>query len=212
MAHFPIFINLQDRPCLVVGAGAVAARKIAQLLEHGAQVCVVAPQAVEQVTLWADQGSLTFLTRPFTETDLDGRFIVVAATNDRAVNAAVFRAAEKRRILCNVVDDPEICSFIYPAIVKRGDLQIAISTSGAFPALAKSLKTEIDELLAEECTQYIDILAQVRVEAMRQVADPEARKKLYLDVLNMDLLSLIRSGQTDLATRKALECISRSSD
>ena len=129
MSLFPMFMKLEGRPCLVVGAGAIGEPKIDSLLTSGASVRVIAPSASPAVAEWARDGSILWEAREFNNSDLDGVFLVIAATSSRQVNGAIFREAQQRNILCNVVDDPEYCDFYYPAVVRRGDLQLAISTN-----------------------------------------------------------------------------------
>src|SRR5690242_8799454 len=140
---FPMFLKLEGRHCLVVGAGNIAESKIASLLEAGAEVVVVAPQGTEQVQVWERQGRLVWHRRTFQELDLEGCFLVVGATSSVQVNDVVYRQAKARDVICNVVDDPPRCDFYYPAVVRRGPLQIAISTSGFSPALAQRLRREL---------------------------------------------------------------------
>ncbi|MGA8221648.1 MAG: bifunctional precorrin-2 dehydrogenase/sirohydrochlorin ferrochelatase, partial [Candidatus Acidiferrales bacterium] len=138
----PIFVKLADRPCLVVGAGEIAAAKIASLLESGARVTVVAPRANAEVQNLAAAGKLKWSPREFARAELDGIFLVIAATSDPEVNRAVFLEAQRRGILVNSVDDPPHCDFYFAAVVRRGDLQIAISTAGESPAVAQRLRQE----------------------------------------------------------------------
>jgi len=144
MTSFPILLRLQGRTCLVVGAGRIAAAKAAGLLSHGARVVVVAPKAVRWIRERAQSGKLAWRRRAFSARDLRGAFLVVAATNSAASNCAVFRACRARGVFCNVVDDPEHCDFFYPAVMRRGRLQIAISTEGNSPALAARLRQELN--------------------------------------------------------------------
>ncbi|MGO9864874.1 MAG: bifunctional precorrin-2 dehydrogenase/sirohydrochlorin ferrochelatase, partial [Terriglobales bacterium] len=144
MNCFPIMLRLEGRASVVVGAGRVAAAKAAGLLRHGAEVVVVAPNAVRWIREKARAGKLVWRRRAFSARDLRRAFLVVAATDSVASNHAVFRACQARGVLCNVVDDPEHCDFFYPAVVRRGPLQIAISTSGNSPALAARLRKELE--------------------------------------------------------------------
>src|SRR5262245_41173512 len=141
---FPIFLKLDGRRCLVVGAGKVAEGKIRGLLEARASVEVVAPEAVWRIQKWAWEGALGWKPHTFQPADLDQVSIVIAATSVPEVNAEVFRQARLRNVLCNSVDDPQNCDFYYPAVVNRGDLQIAISTNGRSPALAQRLRRELE--------------------------------------------------------------------
>src|ERR1022692_2414236 len=147
MELFPIYLKLEGRRCLVVGAGTIASPKIESLLRAGGDVTVVAPRALPAMQQWAASGRILLHTREFHETHLDGVFLVVTGTDLRPVNHAVAEAARARNILCNSVDDPPDCDFFSPSVVRRGDLQIAISTAGKSPALAQRLRGEIEELL-----------------------------------------------------------------
>ncbi len=137
---FPMFLKLSDRRCLVVGAGTIAESKIASLLEAGGRVRVVAPEATPQVCSWAQSNTIEWRQRPFQPVDLDGMFLVVAATSSTQLHKRIFEEATQRGVLCNIVDVPPLCDFYYPAVVQRGALQIAISTAGQSPALAQRLR------------------------------------------------------------------------
>jgi precorrin-2 dehydrogenase len=175
---FPMFLKLEGRRCLVVGAGVVAEGKIRGLLEAGASVQVVAPEAVRQVQKWAGEGAVHWKTRLFEPRDLDGIFLVIVATSSRKVNEKVFREAQAKDVLCNAVDDPEHCDFYYPAVVKRGDLQIAISTSGRSPALAQRLKRELEEQFGPEYEAWVAELGKQRDRLAAQTLDAETRRTL----------------------------------
>jgi precorrin-2 dehydrogenase/sirohydrochlorin ferrochelatase len=175
---FPIFLKLEGRRCLVVGAGTVAEGKIRSLLDAGASVQVVAPRAVFQVRRWHWEGVLAWKPREFDPRDLEGVFLVIAATNSHEVNTKIYREAQARNVLCNAVDDPENCDFYYPAVVKRGDLQIAISTNGRSPALAQRLKAELEEQFGPEYESWLQELGEAREQLFSTEIDSEARKRL----------------------------------
>lgn len=175
---FPIFLKLEGWRCLVIGAGAVAEGKIRGLLDAGATVQVVAPKAVFQIRRWDFEGKLSWKPREFDPRDLDGVSIVIAATNSRKVNAQIFQEAKLRKVLCNAVDDPENCDFYYPAVVNRGDLQIAISTNGRSPALAQRLRKELEEQFGPEYERWVEELGESREQLNASHLDAEARKKL----------------------------------
>src|ERR1019366_10408900 len=139
MPLFPIFLKLTARPCIVIGAGHLAESKIESLLASNARVTVIAPHAPERIAAMAEVGDLTLHLRDYAPGDLAGQFLVVAATNVPAVNRAGFAEAESSGILINAVDDPPFCDFYFPSVVRRGDLQIAISTAGHSPALLRLL-------------------------------------------------------------------------
>jgi precorrin-2 dehydrogenase/sirohydrochlorin ferrochelatase len=173
---FPVFLKLDGRRCLLVGAGKVAEQKIAGLLSAGAEVHVVAPQASERIRQLAAARQVQWSARTFVPGDLDGVALVVAATSNAVVNGEIFRQAEARHVLCNVVDDPEHCSFYYPAVVRRGDLQIAISTAGNSPALAQRLRAELEETFGPEYGRWLRWLGAVRMRLFRRPLDPQRRR------------------------------------
>lgn len=175
---FPIFLKLESRPCLVVGAGTVAEGKIQGLLAERASVKVVAPEATSQVRLWASAGLIEWYQREFESADLEGKFLVIVATSSRDVNTRVFTEAHAQGILCNAVDDPPNCDFYYPAVVRRGDLQIAISTGGHSPALAQRIRQELEQQFGPEYESWLVELGKQREELAASDLDPEVRKRI----------------------------------
>ena len=173
---FPIFLKLEGRPCLVVGAGTIAAPKIDSLLRAGGTVTVVAPRAKPEVEAKAQAGKLVLHMREFVSSDLDGAFLVVTATDLQPVNHLVAEAARQRNVLCNSVDDPPDCDFFYPSVVQRGDLQIAISTAGKSPALAQRLREEVDAMLPEDTGAWLDQLGATRSRILEALPPSEERK------------------------------------
>lgn len=164
MTLLPIFLRLESRPILVVGAGTVALAKIESLRTAGASITVVAPAAVQPIRDLAGSGVLVWHQRTFAPADLDGFFLVIAATNDSSLNGAVYNEALDRNILCNAVDDPPNCDFYFGAVVRRGDLQIAISTAGESPALAQRLRREIDAQLPADLEPWLANIGSLRRE------------------------------------------------
>jgi precorrin-2 dehydrogenase/sirohydrochlorin ferrochelatase len=178
MKLFPLFLKLQGRRCLVVGAGTIAEGKIAGLLDTGAHLRVVAPEATAQVRTWAAAKKIDWHQRPFQSSDLDGIFLVVASTSDTRVHKQLFAEAQKRKILCNIVDVPDLCDFYYPAVVQRGALQIAISTSGESPALAQRLRKDLEAQFGPEYEPWLKSLAAAREKLQSdKTLDPESRKR-----------------------------------
>lgn len=175
---FPAFIKLAGREVLVVGAGPVGASKTASLLEFGAHVRVVAPEAEPEVRELAATGAIRWIQREFVANDLRGVFMVIAATSTGAVNRSVFVEARRRGILCNSVDDPPNCDFYFPAIVRRGDLQIAISTAGESPALAQRLRRELEASLDESLGAQVREVGRLRRSILATQAPSEERKQL----------------------------------
>jgi len=172
-----MFLKLQGRSTLVVGAGTIATPKIESLLQAGARVRVVAPQASEAVSRWAQEGRIELVAKNFDSADLTDVFLAIVATSSREVNAKVFEETRLRKILCNVVDDPEHCDFYYPSVVRRGKLQLAISTEGQSPSLAQKLRLELEEQYGPEYEQWVEQLGAERTRLFQSDIDPEVRRR-----------------------------------
>ena len=178
MSLFPIFLKLTGRSCIVIGAGMLAESKIESLRAANARITVVAPKASARIVEMAEAGEVEWLRREYAAGDLAGQFLVVAATDDPAVNRAVFAEAEAAGVLINAVDDPPFCDFYFPSVVRRGDLQIAISTAGASPALAQRLRKEINAILPLDAGDWLTELGNLRREVLQLEPLNEARREL----------------------------------
>src|SRR5882757_493880 len=178
MDLFPIFLKIAARPCIVIGAGNLAESKIESLQAAHAKVTVIAPEARPRIADLAAAGEIEWRQREYAEGDVTGHFLVVAATNNPAVNRAVYKEATENDVLCNAVDDPPFCDFYFPSVVRRGDLQIAISTAGASPALAQRLRKEINEQLPLDVGDWLDDLGSLRREVVQTEPLNEERKLL----------------------------------
>jgi precorrin-2 dehydrogenase/sirohydrochlorin ferrochelatase len=159
---FPMFMKLEGRRCLVVGAGKVGEPKIAGLLETGARIDVIALDATAAIREWARAGKIDLELRPFNSRDLDGIFLAVVATSSRTLNERVYREAQARGVLCNVVDVPDLCDFFYPSIVRRGDLQIAVSTAGQSPSLAQKIRQQLEKQFGPGYAAWVTELGATR--------------------------------------------------
>jgi precorrin-2 dehydrogenase / sirohydrochlorin ferrochelatase len=187
MSLFPIFLKLAARPCVVVGAGGIAESKIESLLVAEARVTVIAPEALPRVREWAEAGELVWLQREYAVGDLAGAFLVVAATATNAVNRAVYAEASAADILCNAVDDPPFCDYYFPSVVRRGELQIAISTAGESPALAQRLRKEINAALPMDTGEWVMELGRLRREVTAVEPIGEARKALLHELASREV-------------------------
>jgi precorrin-2 dehydrogenase/sirohydrochlorin ferrochelatase len=177
-----------------VGAGAIGEPKIESLLTSGASVRVVAPQASAAVAAWAQAGAIIWEAREFNHADLDGVFLVIAATSSRGVNATVFREAHQRNILCNVVDDPEYCDFYYAAVLRRGDLQVAISTNGQSPALAQRIRSELELQFGPEYGEWLEELGKIRRQLFASGMNPDERRRLLHELASREAFERAQSG------------------
>jgi precorrin-2 dehydrogenase/sirohydrochlorin ferrochelatase len=174
---FPMFLKLSCRPCLVVGAGTVAETKIASLLEADGKILVVAPEATAQIRAWAQSKAIEWHQRLFQPEDLQGMFLVIAATSSTDLHERIYALASQRGVLCNIVDVPSLCDFYYPSVVQRGALQIAISTSGQSPALAQRLRKELEDQFGPEYEAWLDHLGDLRDKLHATDMDPDERKR-----------------------------------
>src|SRR6202795_1782866 len=173
-----MFMKLSGKRCLVVGAGKIGEPKIGGLMDTGARIHVVAIAASDQVREWADAGKIELELRAFSSSDLDGMFLAVVATASRNLNELVYHEAQRRGVLCNVVDVPELCDFFYPAVVRRGDLQIAISTAGQSPSLAQKLRQQLERQFGEGYTAWVEQLGATRRLVLASDLDKETKSEL----------------------------------
>ena len=175
---FPLFLKLEGRVCLLVGGGAEIEGKISSLLAAGAQVRVVAPLVTDEIRGLTDENSIIWYSRQFEPSDLDGVALVIALDEDDAVNAEVYREATARGVLCNVIDQPERCHFYTPAVVRRGQLQIAISTGGVSPALASQIRADLEQQFDSAYCEWVDALRDARERVMRKLPRSTQRTRL----------------------------------
>lgn len=193
------FLQLAKRCCLVVGGGPVAERKLAGLLECGAQVTVIAPEVTEAIRKQAESGAIAWEARAYRAEDAASYFLIIAATSSQKVNAQVYADGERAGRLVNVVNDQELGHFVVPAMVRRGRLSIAVSTSGASPAVARKIKRELEEQFGEEYAIYLDQLADVRRTLLQTVEDEKRRTEIFQRIAASDLLRLLRNKEYKLA-------------
>jgi precorrin-2 dehydrogenase/sirohydrochlorin ferrochelatase len=181
-----MFVKLDGRRCLVVGAGAIGEAKIESLLATAASVRVVAPRATSRVREWAREGRVEWNAREYAPADLAGMFLVIAATGSPKLHQEIYEEARSRGVLCNAVDEPERCDFYFPAVVRRGELQIAISTGGLSPALAQRLRKELEEQFGPEWEEWVAQLGRTREELQSIPMPPEQRKRLLHQYASLD--------------------------
>ena len=175
---FPMFMKLNDRSCLVVGAGNIGEQKIAGLLETGARIRVIAIEATATVREWAREGKIELELRPYRSSDLEDVFLTVVATSSRTLNERIYGEAQARRLLCNVVDVPDLCDFFYPSIVRRGDLQIAVSTAGQSPSLAQKIRQQLEKQFGPAYAAWVAQLGETRKLILASDLDREQKLEL----------------------------------
>lgn len=201
MRYYPVQLDIRGRRCLVVGGGAVGTRKVDGLLSCGARVTVVSPQVTQDLRRLEAGGAITLWEREYATGDLAGMVLVVGATDDEDLNRRVSADAAQLKILCNIADRPEKCSFILPAVIQRGDLVITVSTSGKSPALAKKLRQALELQFGEEYAVLLDLLGGIRKRLLAQEHAPEAHKSIFERIIHSDILTLIRGGRMQEVNR-----------
>jgi len=196
MTYYPIYLNLRGKRALVIGGGPVAERKVASLLDSGASILVVSPQATERLAALAHAGLIQWRSRAYASGDCGGAHLVFAATDDPAVTAAVFQECREAGVLINAADEPELCDFIMPAVVRRGDLIVAISTGGASPALAATLRRRLSQVIGAEYGRLLTLMSKVRPEIRHRIHNSSNRKDLHYRILRSGVLRLLRRHDT----------------
>lgn len=199
---YPIYLNLEGRPCVVIGGGTVAEQKVTGLLEAGARVTVVSAQATRPMEDLAAQGMIHLKRRLYQTGDLEGMFLAIAASEDRALNHEIWEEADRRGIPVNAVDDLPHCTFIAPAIYRQGDLTVGISTGGKSPALAVRLRERLAALIGPEFAVFLDLLGHLRAEVAARVPGFAARTSLWYRMVDSDAVEFIRRGDVDGARQR----------
>ena len=208
MRYYPIFLNLTNELAVVVGGGTIAEGKVIALLEADAKVLVIAPELTPALQALAENRTVTWEQRSYIDGDLTGAAIAISATDDPEVNHHVWDEAKRRNILINVVDDVPYCNFIAPAIVRRGDITLAISTNGKMPALAAHMRREIDKSFGDDYLRLLEMTAPLRVELNTKGLPYTTRQQLWRKLFEeTDLLPLLRQGEDEAAEKLAREVL-----
>jgi precorrin-2 dehydrogenase/sirohydrochlorin ferrochelatase len=190
-AYYPIFLNLKGKRTVVVGGGMVAQRKIETLLEHGADVHVISRALTPELDREVKGGRVKHVGEEFSETHLDGAFMVIAATDDADLNRRVSRAAQKRGLLINAVDQPDDCNFIVPSSLTRGDLRIAISTSGKSPAMARKVREDLERQFGNEYESFLNLMGRMRREIIARRLSQKENSRIFRELIDSSILEAI---------------------
>lgn len=204
MSYYPIFLDINEKPCTVVGGGTVALRKVNALLDHGARVEVISPELCSELREFSAKGKVKAIEREYKPGDLEGTFLAVVATDNRETNEEVAKEAGELGILINVVDIPKLSNFIVPSYLRSGDLAVAISTNGKSPALARKIRSEMEKTFGNEYAMLTSVIDQVRSELKQQQITITGEK--WQQALDLEpLLEPLRQGQPDKARKKLLD-------
>lgn len=202
-AYYPVYLSLAERLVVVKGGGPVAERRVAGLLRCGARVRVVAPELTRELARQADAGEIEHVARSYRTGDLEGAALALAEPGEAVADAAFFAEAERRGIFANVEDDVPHCSFIMPALVRRGDLVVAISTSGRAPALAVRLRERLERELGPEYGALLELAGRLRTPLAQAVPDFEERRRRWYELVDSEVLALFRDGRPAEARERA---------
>ncbi len=205
MKYYPAFLDLRDRPCLVIGGGSVAERKALSLLEAGANVTIISPDLTSKLQKLSESGKIAYRKKNFDEHDLSGELLVIAATNSPEVNTRAAQECRKRHILVNVIVPPDESTFIVPSVVERGELVVAVSTSGASPALSKKIRQELEACYGPEYGLFLDKLALIRKRVLDEVPDEQKRREIFQDIVDSDVIDLLRQGKAHEADVRMIQ-------
>lgn len=207
-SFYPVTLKLQGRCCLVVGGGSVAARKVANLLECGAEVRLVSPDITEELTEEVRRGRIDYLKRVFEQGDLDGVYLVISATDNAELNRKIAGYCEALCIPVNVVDNPELSTFFVPSVVRRGPLCISISTGGNSPLFARRLRETLEQLIGPEYGELAVLFGELRRLLQKQIMDPVERREIWEKILPPGSLADLDKGSTSVIRKRVKECIS----
>ncbi len=205
MNYYPIYLNLQGQRCIVIGGGPVAEGKVHGLLQAEAVVTLIAPTITEGLQALVRAQLVTYYAREYQPGDLADAFLAIGATDDRAINEQVWQEAQDRHILVNVVDDTPHCNFIAPALLRRGDLTVAISTGGKAPALAVRLREEFERTLGQEYARFLQLASELREPLAARHTDFAQRKAIWYQLVDADILALLRQRDEAAARQRITE-------
>lgn len=195
MRYYPINLDVQKRECLVIGGGSVGERKVKTLLECGALVTVITPDATESLQALAANQSIELIVREYESSDMEGKYLVIGATDSEEANEKISKDAAERGLLCNIADRPAACNFVLPAIVRQGDLLIAISTSNKSPAVARRIRQTLEREFGPEYAVLLNLMGAIRQKLLSEAKSPEAHKRMFEQLLDRGLLEMIRENR-----------------
>ena len=203
--YYPIFLDIEDRDVVIIGGGPVCERKAETMMRYGARVTVVSPDFTSAIESWAAAGKLKIRRKQYDAGDLDGASIVIASTDDETINTRIADDCRQRRIPVNVVDVTHLCEFIVPAIVEQGSIQLAVSTGGKSPALARTLKEDLQKFVGPEYAEVNDILGTLRPSAKKVLPTDTDRKRFFDGIIARGVVDMLRRGKR----RQAYETIAK---
>lgn len=213
--YYPLMLDIQNAPCVVIGGGEVAYRKVENLLCYGAQVTVITDELSPLFSKFTVSKDFHWIQKNYEKGDLDGAFLAIVATDVQCVNEAAFLEAKEKRILVNVVDQPAYCQFIVPAVHTQGDLTLTVSTNGKSPVLARKIKEKWQKEFGSHYAQFLNFLGNIRPRVIKEVSDSSVRKSIFEKLVNFDYLNRLEQGETGVIEEMnnlLNECIEKSEE
>lgn len=190
--YYPAFLDLADKRCIIVGGGKVAERKCYSLLKTGAKVTVISPNLTRKLEGFKQDGLIKHIKRRYKNGDMKSAFVAIAATGSEDINNRIAAEAARHNVLLNIVDNPSLCSFIVPSTVRKTGLTIAISTGGVSPAMAKTIRKELEEFYGPDFSKYLRFLKDIRIKAKKNISDKRKRRKFLDEIASPDMIKLLR--------------------
>ncbi len=206
---YPIHVKVSSRKVLIVGGGEVALRKVKNLLSYGAQILVVSPRVLSEIEQLSVERKVTVFQEKYSSNFLEGCCLVFGATDDREVNKRVAVDAQKAGIPVNIADNPSLCTFLVPAVLKRGSLTVSVSTEGKSPSLSGRIKRNLENSFGEEFSLFLDYLGEVRKEILQEIKDPAVRKKIFIEISDPEMVKLVQGGDLSRLKAKCREIINK---
>lgn len=212
MKYFPVCLDVKNKKCLVIGGGDVGTRKVLALVKCNADVTVISPKATKKLKDLADKNLIKVIKRQYKTEDIYGAFLVVGATNNEELNRQIHKDASRLNKLCNIADKPDLCNFILPSVVNRGDLVITVSTSGKSPAYAKKLKQTLENQFGKEHELFLKLMGGIRKKILQEKHEPEYNKPVFEKLINSGIIEMIKIGDISKINKKLARILGKGHD
>lgn len=209
-SYYPIYLDLKKKRCIIVGGGKIAERKCLSLIKNGADVTVISPDITKRLEYYRDRGKIKHIPRLYRKGDLKSSFLVIAATDSEEINRKIYAEAKDKNILLNVVDNPELCSFIVPSVFEQGDLKIAISTCGSSPAFSKRIRKELKAIYNPEFSRYLNFIKKIRDRIKSRIKNRKEREDMLKYLASEEIFDTLRKDGFEAAKKRIVKFFNRS--
>lgn len=212
MKYYPVCLDVKNKKCLVIGGGDVGTRKALMLIKCNADVIVISPKASEKLKVLSEKKVITLIKRQYKSDDISDAFLVIGATNNEKLNRRIFQDAQRLNKLCNIVDCPQLCNFILPSVVNRGDLILTVSTSGKSPAYAKKVRQTLENLFGEEHEIFLKLMGAIRKKLLMEAHEPDSYKPVFEKLISSGFIELIKQDDVLKINKKLVEILGKGYD